>query len=103
MHLHLSPTRQRSRPLTAQFLDALLAGHGLPRTLARARVGLGSLPAHRQAPLVAHAPVALDVTQARDVLLHLAAKGPFDRIFTVQNPGQPADLIVRQFLSAPLR
>src|SRR5689334_638344 len=60
----------RNDKSAAHLLDALLAGHGLARPLAGAGVGLGALAAHRQAAPVPRAAVAVDVLEARDVLLH---------------------------------
>src|SRR5207237_264072 len=57
----------------AHLLDTLLARHGLARPLAGAGVGARPLAAHRQAAAVAQAPVGLDVLEAGNVLLPLAA------------------------------
>src|SRR5262249_287483 len=65
------------------LLHALLAGHGLARPLARAGVGLGPLAAHRQAAAVPHAPVAVDVPQPGDVLLHRPPQLPLDHVLAV--------------------
>src|SRR5205823_666253 len=45
-----SVRRRQGSSLTAHFLDALLAGDRLARPLAGAGIGLGALPADRQAP-----------------------------------------------------
>src|SRR5215470_1869757 len=87
----------------AHFLDALLAGHGLPRPLAGAGVGARALAAHRQAAPVPQAAVALDVLQTRDVLLHLPAQRALDGVLAVEQRRQPADVVVGQLLGAPLR
>src|SRR5438270_1306413 len=52
----------------------LLAGDGLARALARARVGAGALAVDRQAPAVAQPLVAADLHLAADVGGHLAAE-----------------------------
>src|SRR5262245_32522172 len=85
------------------LLDALLAGDGLARPLAGAGVGLGPLAAHRQPLAVAGAAVAVDVAQARDVLLHLPAQRALDGVLAVEDAHQPADLVVGQFLGLALR
>src|SRR5438445_5059537 len=98
------PGRLKTCPtLAAQLLDALLPCHGLARPLAGARVGLGSLSAHRQAPAMPDAPVTLDVPQAGDILLHLPAERAFHRVLAVENPCQTADVVVGQLLGAALR
>src|SRR5579871_1806175 len=79
--------------LAAHLLDALLAGDGLARPLARAGVGAGSLATHWQAAPVSHAAIALNVFQPGDVLLHHAAERTFDRVFAVENVRQPCDLL----------
>src|SRR5262249_36210024 len=89
--------------LTAQFLHALLAGHGLARALAGTRIGPGPLATHRQAAAMAKTAVAGDVFQAGDVLLHLPAQGTFDRVIPIENTCQTAEFIVGQFLGATLR
>src|SRR5436853_6992932 len=89
--------------LPTHFLDALLARHGLARSLAGAGVGPRPLAAHRQAAAVAQAAVAADVAQPGDVLGHLAAQGTFDGVLLVEDTRQPADLVVGQLARPPLR
>src|SRR5262245_38714612 len=83
---------------SALVLDALLAGHGLARALARPGVGPGPLAAHRQAAPVAQAPVAADVAQPGDVLGVLAAQRALDRVLAVEDVGDAGDLLVVQLL-----
>src|SRR5258708_39096515 len=69
----------KHRFLAPHFLHALLARHRLPRPLARPGVGPRPLAVDRQAAAVPQPAVALNLLQARDVLVHLAAQRPFDR------------------------
>src|SRR5262249_6122624 len=94
---------QRLHKLPAHFLDALLARDGLARSLARAGVGARPLAAHRQAAAMAKAAIALDILEPGDVLLHLAAQGPFDRVFLVEDAVQPVDVVVAQVLGLAVR
>src|SRR5262249_14016963 len=89
--------------LAAEFLDALLAGNGLAGSLAGAGVGASALTAHGQAAAMAQPAITADVTQAGNVLLHLAAERTFHRLFTVENAGQAADVVFRQVFGPPLR
>ena len=52
---------------------------------------------------MAEAAVTTDVPQAADVLLHLPAQGAFDGVLPVEDTGQPADVVVGEFLGAALR
>ncbi len=58
--------------LFAQLL--LLAGDRLGRALARARVGVGTLTAHRQAATMTQAAIAAEVHQTLDIHAGLAAQ-----------------------------
>src|SRR6516165_198444 len=89
--------------LSTQFLDTLLAGHRLTWPFSGARVGSGSLPADGQAAPMPQPSITTNVSQTRDVLLHLPAQRPFDRVFAIEDTSQPADVVVREFLGAPLR
>ena len=62
-----------------------LHADGLARSFAGARVGLGALPAHRQAAQVADAAIALDALQALEVHADFAAQVTFDDVFAVLN------------------
>src|SRR5215212_4433262 len=72
----------------------LLAGdrHGL--ALARARVGVGALAAHRQAAAVPQAAVAGHVHQALDVHGDLAAEVALDPVLAVDQLADAEDLFV---------
>src|SRR5262249_53092210 len=78
------------------FLDALLAGNGLARPLAGAGVGAGALAAAGQAATVADAPIAADVLQSGNVLLHLALQRTLDGVFPVEDRRDAGDLLVVQ-------
>src|SRR5207248_1971893 len=80
-----------------QFLDALLAGDRLARSLARAGVGTGALAAYRQVPAMPAATVADDILQTLNVLLNLAAKRAFDHVRAVDDVHDAADFIFREF------
>src|SRR5262249_40318075 len=71
--------------LPAHFLDALLGRDRLARPLAGAGVGLGALAADRQAAAVPEAAVALDLLEAVDVLVYLAAQRAFDGVLAVED------------------
>src|SRR5262245_61438339 len=71
-----------------------LAGHGLDRALARARVGVGALAAHGQPAPMAQAPVAADVHQHLDVLRRLAAQVAFDGVVVLDHLAQAHELAV---------
>ena len=61
----------------------------LARTLSSPGIGLGALPAHRQAAAMAETPVAAQIHQPLDVDGHLAPQITFD--------GQPADFLTDLF------
>src|SRR5262245_35509484 len=52
---------------------------------------------------MADAAVAADITQADDVLLHLATERPLDRVLAVEDAGQTADLVLGKIFRAALR
>src|SRR3954465_10564423 len=66
------PTSGRSLPPVILLL--LFAGNGLGRSLARARVGMGALAAHRQAAAMTKAAIATKIHQTLDVHAGLATK-----------------------------
>src|SRR4030088_2415291 len=76
----------------------LLAGDRLGRALARARVGMGALTAHRQSAAMTQAAIAAEVHQTLDVHAGLATQVAFDQIVAVDHF---ADL--QHFLIAQLR
>src|SRR5438128_6991648 len=63
----------------------LLAGDGLGRTLARARIGVGTLTAHRQAATMAQAAIAAEVHQTLDVDANLTTQVALDEIVAVDH------------------
>src|SRR6202012_465503 len=69
--------------LSAKLL--LLAGDRLGRTLARARVGVGALTAHRQSAAMTQAAIAAEVHQTLDVHAGLAAKVALHPIVAVDH------------------
>src|SRR5258706_13916688 len=70
-------------------MDAGLGGgiahhtDGFARTFARARVGLSTLAAHRQAAQVTDAPVAFDTLQALQIHANLATEVAFDDVLAI--------------------
>src|SRR6266704_3521399 len=76
----------------------LLAGDGLARTLASARVGVRPLAPHREVAAVPHPPVAADVDQPLDVHLDVLAQVSFDLALFLDDVADPAHLVLRQVL-----
>src|ERR671916_2361750 len=74
----------------------LLAGDGLARALARARVGAGALPVHGQAAAVTQTLVAADLHLAADVGGHLAAQVTLDAEVLVDVVAQLEQVLVRE-------
>src|ERR1700674_5753815 len=72
-------------------MDAGLGGgiaddtDGFARSFARARVGLSTLAAHRQAAQVTDAAIAFDTLQALQIHANLAAEIAFDDVFAILN------------------
>src|ERR1700720_597278 len=66
---------------TRQLL--LLAGDRLGRPLARARVGMGTLTAHRQSAAMTQAAIAAEIHQTLDVHAGLATQVPFHHVVAV--------------------
>src|SRR3569623_1168469 len=63
----------------------LLAGDGLGRTLARTRIGVGALTAHRQAATMAQAAIAAEVHQTLDVDTDFTTQVALDEIVAVDH------------------
>src|SRR4051812_44016212 len=63
----------------------LLAGDRLGRTLARARVGMGALTAHRQSAAMTQAAVAAEIHQTLDVHAGLATQIAFNHVVAVDH------------------
>src|SRR5919205_4176370 len=81
----------------------LLAGDGLARALARARVGAGALSVHRQPATVTQALVAPDLHLAADVAGHLAAQVTLDAEVRVDVVDQLALVLVGEVADAQVR
>src|ERR1051326_7836459 len=80
----------------------LLAGDRLGRALARARVGVGALAAHRQAATMTQATVAAEVHQPLDVDTGLAAKIALDEVVAVDHFADLQDFLVAQLADATI-
>src|SRR5213592_2767491 len=80
----------------------LLAGDRLGRTLARARIGVGALAAHRQAATMTQAAIAAEVHQTLDVDAGLTAKIAFDQIVAVDHFADLQDFLVAQLADATI-
>src|SRR5262245_44632992 len=91
-HLH-SPIRQS---LFADLL--LLAGDRLGRPLARARVGVGALAAHRQTATMTQAAIAAEVHQTLDVDADLTTQVALDEIVAVDHFANLEDFLVGQLI-----
>src|SRR5690349_20730672 len=78
----------------------LLAGDRLGRALARARIGVGALAAHRQAATVTQAAIAAEIHQPLDVDAGLTAKVAFDEIVAVDHFADLQDFLVAQLADA---
>src|SRR5712671_3599493 len=72
-------------PLFAIRLLLLLAGDRLGRPLARARVGMGTLTAHRQSAAMTKTAIAAEVHQTLDVHARLATQVAFDQIIAIDH------------------
>src|SRR5690348_837268 len=100
-----TPGRRLGRPApkirNAQLL--LLAGDCLGRTLARARIGVGTLAAHRQAAAMTQAAIAAEVHQPLDVDAGLAAKIALDDIVAVDHFADLQHLSVAELADATIQ
>src|SRR6266704_1288430 len=76
-------TIRRPQSLFAKLL--LLARDRLGRTFARARIGVGTLTAHRQSAAMTQAAIAAEVHQTLDVHAGLASQIAFDQIVAVDH------------------
>src|SRR3954454_11198478 len=81
----------------------LLAGDGLARALARARVGAGALTVDGQPTAVTQALVAADLHLAADVGGHLAAQVTLDAEVLVDVVAQLQQVLVAEVLDAQVR
>src|SRR5829696_7085428 len=98
------PPASCDRSLRSLLRRLLLAGdrHALG-TLARARVRLGVLAAHRQPAAVADPAVAADLHQTLDGLGALAAEVALDGVVAVDEIAQLRDLVLGQVLHVLVR
>src|ERR1043165_2668188 len=81
----------------------LLAGDRLGRTLARARIGVGALAAHRQAAAMTQAAIAAEIHQTLDVDAGLATKIALDQIVAVDHFADLQNFLVAELADATLR
>src|SRR6516225_640640 len=90
---------------TARSLFAfllLLAGNRLGRPLARARVGMSTLAAHRQSAAMAQASIAAEIHQPLDIDTGLPAEIAFHDKVTVDHFADLKDLLVGQLADTTL-
>src|ERR1043165_4472541 len=78
----------------------LLAGDRFCRPLARARVGMCALAAHRQALAVTQAPIAAEVHEALDVHRDFASQITFNEVVAVDGFADLDDLSFGQVVDA---
>src|SRR3954447_21848464 len=95
----------RRRPVhSSPWLDdLLLRNRALARTLARARVGLGPLAAHRQVAAVPQAAEAADFHQPLDVHGNLLAEIAFHATLLLEHLADVPDIVFGQILDADVR
>src|SRR6202790_5382706 len=91
----------RHSPLAIRPLF-LLAGDRLGRTLARARVGVGALTAHRQAAAMTQATIATEIHQPLDVHAGLATQIALDEIVAVYNLANLQYFLITQLRNAAI-
>src|SRR5499427_1279051 len=96
-----APWQARPKIQNARLL--LLAGDRLGRTLARARVGVGTLAAHRQAATMAQAAIAAEVHQTLDVDADLAAQVALDEIVAVDHFADLQNFLVGELADAAVQ
>src|SRR5215510_6156202 len=78
----------------------LLAGDGLGRPLAGARIGMSTLAAHWQPLAMAQAAIAAEIHQPLDVHCDNASQVALDPVVPVDHLADPDDLVVRQLVHA---
>src|SRR4051794_17855724 len=74
----------------------LLAGDRLGRTLARTRIGVGALTAHRQSAAMTQAAIAAEVHQTLDVHAGLATQVAFDHIVAIDDFTNLQDFLIAE-------
>lgn len=70
---------------TGLSVGVALHTDGAPRTFARARIGLGALTTHGQAPKVPDATMAFDTLQPLEIKTQFPPQVALDDIFAVQD------------------
>src|SRR5256886_5667977 len=89
--------RHSKKPLALLAQILLLRRHcAAPRTFAGARVGVGSLAAHRQVPAMPDPAVGLNFDQPADIHLNLLAEIAFHAAFLFDGLAEAIDFILRQ-------
>src|SRR5579871_1523944 len=81
----------------------LLAGDRLGRPLARARIGVGTLTAHRQSAAMTQAAIAAEVHQTLDVHADFATKIALDQIVAVDHFADLQYFLVGQLADATVK
>src|SRR5881394_1956352 len=79
-----------------------LAGDRLGRALARARIGVGALTAHRQAAAMTQAAIAAEVHQTLDVDADFSTKIALDQIVAVDHFANLQNFLVAELADATL-
>src|SRR5205807_9022077 len=80
----------------------LLAGNRLGRALARARIGVGTLTAHRQTAAMTQTAIAAEIHQTLDVDAGLATEIALDQIVAVDHFADLQDFLVAELADAAL-
>src|SRR5579859_59778 len=89
-------------PYSLFALLLFLAGDGLRRALARTRVGVGALTAHRQAAAMTQAAIAAEIHQPLDVDTGLAAKVALDDVVAVDDFADLQHFLVAELADATI-
>jgi hypothetical protein len=84
----------------SEIFDTLLTGNRLPRPLPRPSIRLGSLATNRETDTMTHPTIALDFTQAANILRDLTAERSLDRVITLKHRRNPTQLLLRQIAGA---
>src|SRR5579884_337029 len=87
----------------ALLLRLLLSGDGALGPFTRARIGLGALPAHRQAAPVTQTPIAADLHQTAYAQLVLAPQIAFHPVIALQDLAHPGRLRFGHIAHARIR
>src|SRR3569623_3139290 len=105
--MRVAKDEQRMKPRRSRFANRvellLLAGDGLGRTLARTRIGVGTLTAHRQTAAMAQAAIAAAVRQTLDVDADFAAQVALDHVVAVDDFADLEHLGVAELIDATIR